>query len=56
MNTTPSSSNEPDSSGTGSEGENSLASRFPTAYTILFLLIIVVAAWNSRAGYDRCRL
>lgn len=41
---------------TGTEQEHDLASRFPTAYSILFFLIIVVAAltWIIPAGtYDR---
>lgn len=56
MNTTSSSNTELDPSGTEPDNEASLASRFPSAYTILFLLIIFVAAlsWIIPAGsYDR---
>ncbi|ASJ72276.1 YfcC family protein [Granulosicoccus antarcticus] len=56
MNTTSSSDKEPDAISTEPEADTGLASRFPTAYTILFLLIIFVAAlsWVIPAGsYDR---
>lgn len=47
---------EPSSDSSESNPEHDLATRFPTAYTILFLLIILVAAltWFVPAGkYDR---
>src|SRR6056297_673620 len=50
------SSNSDTASSDGPELEPDLQSRFPTAYTILFLLIILVAAltWIIPAGqYDR---